>query len=1125
MSSVVSSQLVPTSSLSLTAGGASASAAPAPFGASGVGAFHAAGGAAGGVTIPGLIQDRSTKEFKKVADILSHSRDKDEKKDLRPLDLLTGVNATERVSRVGKSSKYKHRVVCLCEKADAHGTANFLAVLKKHKDKLEFRKCYPLREGLLVPDESHNESVLRLMKADDVDEDDAKEFTVDLAPSRAFLGQIDRCLRTVAAAGRERPSAHRTALQMQDEADDSSSSESEEKKKKVIMLLSAKDDEILGAYIAATEGAMEGQGVDAAQLRDGVNRQILRQAWETAIGIEQGEEGGRRIGDDLIQMVLKVTQLQVSLREYDNKLINLRDMIVKKVEKERNKKEIHRVSNRKLHDVLARVTQRMEMADQHIQCMKEADFSRTDDQEALRRAMQWKNEIERDGFEREFPIAGVRDKMKEIGAATAAMTERLHAYLAGSRKGAASPGGALAAEHADAAAPPDAAAKQRAKDIGDFAARGRELLGDRTRLAKKERLRWRSHDSALNRTGSLHQRWGALSPLMPAVLGRGVRRRVELQRAYENAMQKAYAEEVREYFSEVRRELVMFKVKPGFLIGHSSHGAGKDGMELMSEQNQRDGGGGLSVYSASRAGGSHAGSSYGGCSSDGGGTTACSLDGKGDRPDVPEASELQKLELWPFKGGTGVGVVGRQSSMCLSPSPGHGSEMGGADVGSDPGHPGWDGASRASGDDAMSGYGAASAYGAERKGRADKLKGRLRVEIGITNAIIQMIDVVLKEQTFLREFFGPDPDELQQMLTNLFTTTDSECRRSGNLLDHELRETLRYVERRCDKSYIIPVQMLVRHLQDSAALRQASPFLTGKDGVLTNAASQIHDILGMWRTQQFHSIDKCKPPGGVKHCLLLPCFSRFRIFFARLARLCQPLVHSCALDDVEELMQTIVREMCQRLDKVSLQDSKYADFFELKNLSCLCRFLEEQRPIGSPGQAHVLRGTETAAKLVDCLELKDLQRSRDNKRDAYIQRALLQDSFRHLFEFIEWADAFLRTHEPHQLQYQAQYSNKAVAHLLSDHAKKKHVAKTLATIYQRQTKHFFEHTAQALHDEFMQQLFHDTWQATRTYILSKWRRLEEILKQCYQRADEKLDCRRDYLTAMLEKAEGIAGDT
>eukprot|EP01062_Namystynia_karyoxenos_P081949 TRINITY_DN9124_c0_g1_i1.p1 TRINITY_DN9124_c0_g1~~TRINITY_DN9124_c0_g1_i1.p1 ORF type:complete len:1120 (+),score=393.95 TRINITY_DN9124_c0_g1_i1:74-3433(+) len=1063
-----------------------------------------------------------------------------------PDRLVYAIQATERVARLGRGSEHKPRTLAV-----ALRSGQYWMVVLKAKDgygRLTVYKQFPLHPGTVVP-ESKDEAGLRVNREGDKD-----PLCFRLGSSawrRALLSKLDRLLRD---AGRLRdadilnnspPATEEMSTSSDDIAGGRAGAPAQQ-------LLTPEDDQQLERYLQiyeselvvgvpaqvavesvevrkgpdpnapmagkhlpanarvdlaevpkeggwvkicapvegwicvdpAQRGCMQavlrrmgpsGGRIDAVQLRESQAARLHQLAVDKALNIESGEETWQELGDSLVGVAITISKLLCKLKGFENKLSMLQESL-RKVEVERSQHSTARDSDDKLRKELALLVGKLDRATVAASVLRDGDLRTADGLQRVTEASYWAQELQASSVREDYPIRAVDEQLRAVELGLKQLTQRLHDHLC--------------------------------SPAGDFRMQSLALRGDINRLSRKYVLRWRSHSNELSQPGSLHARWERLVPLMPLLChGRhGCPRELhlilELRRAYTDAMQPAYREEVTSFFKELRRSLQPFRHKPGFLLGAVSQSGGQ--LELLAEYGERDGAAArLSVFSPSEPQRSRAGS-Y--CS--GGATTVADY---GDvTPDPPEPSELKRLGLWPFRSTRGGGL-GR--SGIISPAgPGGSSEpddssRGGgrfSEFGSEP----WGASSRGGSIYEASEFGTVTAKGK---------KSSMRVEAGLCRAVLTAIDVVLKEQNFLLAFFcfarddAANPSsQLHKTLAELFRSSSDSSTQSGNLLQDELLRTVRHVETKCDKLYAIPIVIMAQQL--TQAMKPRCSFLYD---VLSAVENQLNALKKTWYAEQAHSIEKCQPPGGVKHCMLLPCFKNFRVLFLRIERLCAPL-ENCP-PEAFTFLHELLNRMLDRLRAVS-EDHKYASFFMYKNYSCLCRFLEDQ-----VDPREECRVTELGRELVGSLDLHHLQAVRKKHQEAYISQTLLQDAFTSLFEFIAGVESMLRSHRPEDIQYQdrhgARYGGKHVAELLDTHTKSRHVEKCITAVYRRLHKHFYEHTTEAMQDPFMRELCGNVWDQVQQQVMGWWKRLEEVIHRCYPLLTKKLACRQDELRRFFKGVE------
>eukprot|EP01065_Artemidia_motanka_P038650 TRINITY_DN47504_c0_g1_i1.p1 TRINITY_DN47504_c0_g1~~TRINITY_DN47504_c0_g1_i1.p1 ORF type:complete len:1103 (+),score=343.59 TRINITY_DN47504_c0_g1_i1:36-3311(+) len=1056
------------------------------------------------------MMDEDSQDWRMVADCVA----KHSKQESIGLELVAAVDATERVGKFGKKGEVKHRVLAIARRSA--GSISVIVIKKeaggKDRGKMSVRKEYPLRRGdIRAEGGDATGSLIRVCTKDE--DGEGKRFMLGSRQvCDAFLEKVEQCFRKAPAAAMQSEKDLVRLLTVAD-FDRTGTSSVERAEQRHMQLLPAEDDEKLARFMSSWECAVDGPGpahvckdyvdartspdvsatkvrrlepytevwvvevtahgarisapvagwvplrahdgrllllkgegrkmVDGIQLREAVAEHSQGLASDMALKIEHGEKDWAVVGDSLAEIALGLTEMRIKLQRYEDRMTVLRESL-KKVESERSLQDVKRRSNDKLWKELDSLLERLGEAEGHIRTLtRTSDFS-PDKLDRVLAAADWCIRILASGVDRDYPIPAVSGRLEEVRAALRESTRLLHAYLA-------------------------------SESGGDFQRMGAELFKDKNRLSKKRPavVRWRSHSSDLNATGSLHARWGVLHPLVPMLTARELPKVLELRRAYTSAMQAPYQEEIRAFFGELRRELLTSS--SSFLLGLST----LEASELVREMADRPGYGTshLSVRSPSEFPRSRAGS----VCSDGATTVA-------GEPDPPEHSILKELDIWPFRS--------RAAGPGLSPRARSGSSFGGSDFGADSFMPSEGGVSNPWGDASSGGCvsDAGTHVTAGRRG-----KRYMRVEAGLAKAVISTCEVVLKEQDFLMRFFCFDSGssrDLDNMMGELF-----------GILDDNFKSIIAYVHRKCDLSYVFPVVMLVNQLMET--LGDKSPFLSG---LLTSISKELERPVATWVHQQHTSIEKCKPSGSVKHCLFLPCFSRFRVLFHRLERLCAPLP-SNQYTSLKKISY-MVNQMLDRLRIVSDKDPKYKDFFELKNYSFICKFLEQQREETR---------SEAGLKIVEWVDLEDLMAERDRRRWDYIKGSLLKDSFVGLFDFIDSADAFRKTRSAEELQHQSAFTKKKVADLLAEYTKDRHVEKSIGALYLRQVKHFYGHTPDAVDDELMIGLFHRTWSEARSYIEKQWARLENILRQCYPDLSSRLGCLRDRLREHLEMAEQKGG--
>eukprot|EP01059_Diplonema_ambulator_P009811 TRINITY_DN19784_c0_g2_i3.p1 TRINITY_DN19784_c0_g2~~TRINITY_DN19784_c0_g2_i3.p1 ORF type:complete len:970 (+),score=369.30 TRINITY_DN19784_c0_g2_i3:32-2911(+) len=565
-----------------------------------------------------------------------------------------------------------------------------------------------------------------------------------------------------------------------------------------------------------------------------------------------------------------------------------------------------------------------------------------------------------------------------------------------------------------------------------------------------------------------HSAWLQLTPLMPPVLDKGMTVVMRLCRTYAAQMKLSYRQEIHGYFKEVRGKLLRKKHKSVFFIG-----AGMDelkGLELLTELNQNSFG---SSYAASEA------------------PTMLSVakshvSGASDDAGEEETSILNDLGIQVYR-GSGVGAIG--------------SVMGGSDKSP------FGGSSRRSsraGSFSMGSEGGGSISGQSNTVTDKEGKERIPPHVALIQPMISCVEIVLGEQRFLERMFGLTTDhqdtdtDMTPMISHMFCISDT-VRES--ILTCELKETVAYIKKECDMMSLIPASIVASMLQEEMASR--SQVLSD---VLSQARGDIKDAIHVWQEQQLKTVSKYKT--DIKHCTVLPCFIRFKLFMKRIESMCAPIPLSAQFDSIQTIVEVICKEMFSRLEELCETDAKYRDFFYIKNLTYFLEFIKDKKA-NPTGLTNKLLSKQFEA--IDKLEKARKDRERD-----YIVNTLMQDIFLELFTFVADAERCLaaNSNKADELGMHQNFNHTRVEGLLGQ-TKLKTVQSHISSIYKRQNKHFFEHTTSR--DQFINVLFHTTWEATKAHILDHWTRLESLLARCYQKLLPKFGCDTANITAILEK--------
>eukprot|EP01064_Diplonema_japonicum_P026749 TRINITY_DN3828_c0_g1_i1.p1 TRINITY_DN3828_c0_g1~~TRINITY_DN3828_c0_g1_i1.p1 ORF type:complete len:946 (+),score=242.96 TRINITY_DN3828_c0_g1_i1:77-2914(+) len=585
----------------------------------------------------------------------------------------------------------------------------------------------------------------------------------------------------------------------------------------------------------------------------------------------------------------------------------------------------------------------------------------------------------------------------------------------------------------------------------DFKVMGTRLKAQSMKKKKLSagNLKWRSHQQH-------HNTWLQLRPLMPSVLNKGVTVVMKLCRTYAGQMKPSYRQEIHGYFKELRAKLLRKKHKSVFYLGADVKEL--KGLELLAELNQGSYG---SSYAASEA------------------PTMMSVARSGVSAASEEFEEepsiLNELGICVYR-GSGSGNITAGASEPYSSR--RSSRNGSISMGSD-------------------GVSAQSTTITDKDG-----KERIPPYTALIQSIICCTEVVLAEQEFLERMFGLTQDpgsdgDMVTMVTHMFR--DDGLKK--HLIAHELMESVAYIKHECDMMALIPVSLVVSQLQDAMSSRS-----TVLSDVLQSVGGGVKDALFEWQEQQLKTVDKYKT--DIKHCTVLPCFIRFKLFIKRLESMCAPIPLTAPFEIVQNIIDVVCKSMFNRLAYLCETDSKYKDFFYIKNLSYFLEFMKDARMVPSGLTEKLL------SKQFERTE--QLERTRKDKERQYIVNTLLQDVFATLFEFIDAAEKCLEANSQkvEELNMHQRFSHSSVEALLSQ-TRLKTVQSQIHVVYKRQNKHFFEHTTSR--DQFINLLFHNTWEATKAYILDNWARLQSLLHKCYPQLLKAYSCDVTRITSILDQ--------
>ena len=544
-----------------------------------------------------------------------------------------------------------------------------------------------------------------------------------------------------------------------------------------------------------------------------------------------------------------------------------------------------------------------------------------------------------------------------------------------------------------------------------------------------------------------------------------MRKVVELCRVYTQSMKTPYRQEIANYYKELKSQLQKKKHKPTFYIGQDL----KDikGLELLDVQL------GTSQAGSTRYGGSDSGTVL---------SVGKSSNGSDDCEGAP--SRLEQLGVVVYSERN---AFGSESGF----SPLDRTSVGSGSRGSDP-------RSRSSyqhSDDAVS--------VTHTHKTASGEKEKLCPHSALIASVVMSVEVMLGEQEFLHSLFGLNAtpgsdDDLVRILDELFCDEKNfGSTTSLHIIVSELSRTVAYMHSKCDMLALLPVSIVVAQLQE--AMETRSTFI---NDFLKHTQQEVATQTLVWQCKQQAAIQKFSC--DIKHCVILPAYVRFPVFIKRLEEMCRPLPREASYSKIQDIISELYKLMRENLVKMVTKDKKYGDFFYYKNAAYHLDYLRDVR-----------NGNNFLVKKLLAGQLSEFDSwvtVRDERCQAYIQEALLQDSFKSLFEFVEGVQVCLRSRSVAEVPLQQRFSRQNAQSVLSS-TKMKHVKAHIDTVFKRLHKHFFEHSSTRKMDSFLRSLYPVTLEALKHHVVSRWVMLEGQLQSCYQGLQ--VDCTSKQLKEVL----------